>query len=92
MQDFILKNNDLLFEDGDFAVGQSDAQHLELLLISQQGQWKQQPSTGCNLPQNINGSNINSLERTIRIQMEADGFSIHTLNIGQNLEINGEYL
>ena len=91
MKDFIITENDLSFENGDLAVEKSEAQSLEFLLISEQGEWKENPSLGAGIAKQVSGLATLNLERTIRVQCEADGFAIKQLNLGENLEIDGEY-
>lgn len=92
MKDFILETYDLNISEGDFVIGESDSQTVELVLISKQGEWKQYPETGCDITKAQNGSINVLLDRNIRVQMEADGFNIEKLKIVEKgIEINGKY-
>ncbi|OXA83668.1 hypothetical protein [Flavobacterium columnare] len=93
MKDFVLdKDNDLMFANGDFFVANSDQQHLELILNSQQGEWKENPDLGVNLIKSQSGLIDRFLKRNIKVQLEADGFDIEILNIGTTgIELKGQY-
>lgn len=83
---------DLEIIGGDFALGESTAQHLEMLLLSKQGEWKESPLTGCNIQQAKNGTITRSLDRHIRIQLEADGFTADTLQLTEKgINVKGKY-
>lgn len=92
MKDILLENDDLQLVNGDFFVGDSQNQSVELLLKTMQGEWKQHPEAGCGLSKAQNGVIDRFLNRNIRVQLQADGFSVEKLNIGENgLEIKGNY-
>lgn len=93
MKDIQLTNEyDLVVKNGDLVIGDSDEQHVELLLLSQQGEWKASPLTGCNLMRAKNGTIDRMLDRHIRIQLEADGFDLEEMNISpKGLQIKGQY-
>lgn len=93
MKDIITTTDyDLEITGGDFAVGESTAQHLEMLLLSKQGEWKESPLTGGNIQQAQNGTITRALDRHIRIQLEADGFSAEVLQITEKgINVKGKY-
>lgn len=92
MKDFIVNEYDLETEGGDFVTGESESQAVELVLLSKQGEWKQFPETGCDIGKSRNGAINVLLERNIRVQLQADGFSIEKLKITETgIEINGKY-
>lgn len=92
MRDFIVNGYDLETEGGDFVTGESESQAVELILLSKQGEWKQFPETGCDIGKSRNGAINVLLERNIRVQLQADGFSIEKLKITEKgIEINGKY-
>jgi len=68
------ENNDLKITGGDFAIGESLMQEVEMILSTNQGEWKEHPVIGANLVTQIR-SNTNDarLERMLRIQMKLDG-------------------
>ena len=92
MKDIILEDDDLKIVNGDFFIGESQNQSVELLLKSMQGEWKEHPESGCGLPKAQNGVIDRFFQRNIRVQLEADGFSIETLNINEKgIELKGKY-
>lgn len=92
MKDILLENDDLQVVNGDFFVGDSQNQSVELLLGTMQGQWKQHPEAGCGLSKAQNGVIDRFFQRNIRVQLEADGFSIEKLNINeQGIDLSGNY-
>lgn len=93
MQDIQLTDNyDLEIKNGDFVIADSDEQHIELLLLSFQGEWKNSPLSGCNIRAAKNGKINRMLDRHIRVQLEADGFDLEEMNINpMGIQIKGEY-
>ena len=93
MKDITVTNQyDLEIAGGDFVTNESTAQHVEMLLLSKQGEWKESPITGCNIQQAQNGTITRTLDRHIRIQLEADGFSAETLQITEKgINVKGKY-
>lgn len=93
MQDVILgSNHDLKIHNGDFAIGDSTEQNVELIFISTPGEWKEHIETGVSIERAANGSLDRFLDRTIRVQMEADGYKISKLAITETgVSIDGSY-
>jgi len=93
MRDMILDTNrDLNIVNGDFLIGESTNQNVELLLISTPGEWKEYIETGVAIARAGNGNIDRFLDRTIRVQMEADGFDVTTLKIKETgVTIDGSY-
>ncbi|MPS74017.1 MAG: hypothetical protein E2590_12860 [Chryseobacterium sp.] len=93
MQDILLtEERGLKFLNGDFYVGNSNSQSVELLLTSKQGEWKQHPEAGCNIGAAVNGVIDRFLERNVRVQLEADGFNIEQLKIDESgITLKGDY-
>ncbi len=93
MQDVILgSNQDLKIHNGDFAIGDSTEQNVELIFISTPGEWKEHIETGVSIERAANGNLDRFLDRTIRVQMEADGYKISKLAITETgVSIDGSY-
>ena len=93
MRDLMLNvNHDLNIINGDFLIGESTNQNVELLFISTPGEWKEHIETGVAIARSDNGSIDRFLERTIRVQMEADGYKITKLSINEKgISIDGSY-
>lgn len=83
-KDIILDdNNDLLIKNGDFVIRESDSQHIQLIIESAFGSWKQFPLCGVGINKYIKSSGQQSaLKREIRVQLEADGMT--NVNITSN--------
>ena len=82
MRDFLLDEQDnLLIDDGDWLVGDSHQQHIQLLLTSMPGEWKENPETGVGLALSQKGAIDGFFKRTIAVQLEADGFKLDNLEI-----------
>ena len=93
MKDILTNTDyDLVIQEGDFFCGESTAQHLEFLLLSFQGEWKESPIIGGNIRHALNGNVSRALDRHIRIQLEADGFSAEVLQITEKgINVKGKY-
>lgn len=84
---------DLEVLDGDLALGEPDADNLHLILVSNQGDWKASPLVGAGLQRHTNAPMTPpiraAIERGIRIQLEADGFSVASVKLTQtNINID----
>jgi hypothetical protein len=82
VKDFLTDdNNVLIIKDGDFLIGESEEQHLEAILWSEKGHWKETPFLGVGISKAINSSNqIGDIERDILLQLELDEW--------QNVEVD----
>lgn len=84
--------NDLEWVGGDLGVIDSSFQNVKMLLESEQGQWKQHPEAGCFLQRNKNGNITRFFERNLRVQLQADGFSVKKLAITPTgVHLEGSY-
>lgn len=82
--DLILDDNHrMIIRNGTFLTGPSNDQETEQILISNRGDWKQWPLTGCDLDNLVNASasitNLNTFRRTVNLQMEMDNKKVLTL-------------
>ncbi len=96
MQDFILNEHDLAFKDNDFWMGEADQQHLELILLSHKGAFKEYPILGVGITDYIKSPEVISrlrLENEISKQMEYDNFFIKDIDVNDltNINIDGTY-
>lgn len=79
-KDIILDdNNELLIRNGDLVIDDASKQHIALLLLCNQGDFKQYPLTGIGIMRYLN-SPMNAtlkakLYREIKIQLEDNGLS-----------------
>jgi len=97
-KDFLFdENGDIIIEDGDFAIGYSDEQHIQDLLFANKGEYKQFPLMGVGiigfLKSPLDLVNRSKLEREINLQLEADGATgvsvVYTED--RNIEITADY-
>lgn len=89
--DYLLENNGRMqIKNGDFVIGDSDQQEIELLLISSPGDWKENPAVGVNLPQLVKSrSTETSIKKVINEQLIADGFKKVTIKLDYpNIEVD----
>lgn len=85
MTDFLLDDGlDLTIRNGDFAIADTEAQDIELLIRSQKGAWKENPLTGVGIAQLVKSRATEvRIKRDINEQLMLDGFI--------NIEINIDY-
>jgi hypothetical protein len=94
MTDILLQDEaeqDLAFDmaKGDFALGESEGQHILLLLDTTKGDWTQNLLVGVGAKRWINGRLDARFEREVRLQLEADGLTNLDIEIeGSNVFIN----
>lgn len=97
MEDFKLdKNMDLSIKNGDFAIGDTDQQNIELLLLSHKGSFKEYPILGVGITDYLKSPEIISrlrLENEINNQLEYDNFQVKDLDVNnlENIHIDGSY-
>jgi hypothetical protein len=82
---------DLATDGGDFVSGEADEQHQALLLLTNQGEWRQSPLTGVGLLRYQSGpmdsTRRGSLQREITIQLERDGYKVATVAVAPDSEL-----
>jgi hypothetical protein len=88
--DFLQNNDeDLIFSNGDFAVGDSEQQHISDIIYSAPGWFKEFPAVGVNIQQYLSGAGISDdLNRNLKLQLQSDGYSVTTAKFiqdGENL-------
>ncbi|MBS2100713.1 hypothetical protein [Carboxylicivirga linearis] len=93
-EDFLL-NDDKEFatEDGDFITGESDDQHVELLLVLHKGELKENPTIGVGLS-NFIGKQTTSkanMKREIKVGLQADNYKVKTIDIEDNGHFDLDY-
>lgn len=84
-QDILMdSNNDLLFSNGDFYVGDSGDQHIQHIITAEKGQYYANPLVGVGIKKYLGGAfNRIDVERQIREQLQADGFNIRRLKVSR---------
>ena len=79
-------DGDLLIENGDLKVSESDQQEIETILKLNKGDLKRDPVLGCNLMQLIN-SDISEVEikQRIKLNLERDGKKINSIGFNNGV-------
>lgn len=76
-QDFALSNNDLVCVNGDFAIAESDVQHIQDTINAFPGWWKNNPQDGVGIFQYVNsGGQEQTIKRSLMINLQSDGYSV----------------
>lgn len=84
---------DLLFENSDFAIGESTGQHIEHLLILAKGGLRSAPLLGANVTRLQNDdAYFGEVKADIQETLEIDGLKIKSIAYNQKLTIDAEYL
>lgn len=95
MTDILLdkENGGLLFKDGDLVIGDSTQQNQRLLLVSNLGDFKANPTVGVGVLDFLDDENPTDLIREIRKQYSADGMQINAIALDGDgtIKVDAEY-
>lgn len=81
------ENYDLIDLGTEWSEGESDQQHVELLMIANKGEFKEFPFVGFGAMRRLNGIfNRNNIIREVRVEMENDGYTNYTLDLKNDLK------
>lgn len=84
-QDIALWGNDLLIQNGDLAIAESDTQHIADTMNAFAGWWKQEPQDGIGIFAYLNSAGQEqSLKRQIMIQLASDGYKVSNPQVAVN--------
>jgi hypothetical protein len=88
-EDLVLDlNNDLIIEDGDWVIAQSDDQNIEAILLAEKGQFYEFPLLGYGITRRLFGPFDRLTERKdIREALRRDNYNVKVLNIEGNVGI-----
>lgn len=79
------QTGDLAIQGGDFAIRAGEQQHIEHILLSQKGNWREHPLCGVGLADYLNSGwsrlERTALDRKIRAQLELDGLRPRRLRL-----------
>jgi hypothetical protein len=93
-RDFKLENNDLAIDatTGDFLLADSDPQHVQDIINSYAGWWKEFPTLGVGVKRFLGASGgVQVVKRAIKIQLNSDGYRADKVVISNNqVYITGE--
>lgn len=85
------KTNDIVIRNGTIAIGVTDEQNAQLIVLAEKGEFKEYPQLGVGISQFLKSTGReNELLRTIRIQLALDGIRPKQLTYQQgklNIEI-----
>lgn len=83
--DFLIDNNgDLQIENGDLVVGASDNQHIFDIITSFAGFFKQYPTLGVGIMQQIKTDNPKAAVNSVLQQLQSDGYQVSNVNVNIN--------
>lgn len=86
--DAILTDYDLTITDGDFLISFSDQQHIQLIIATAQGEWKEFPLLGVGSDQYINApNNMQDFTKNIKIQLTSDNYKVNQIDVRNNHDI-----
>jgi hypothetical protein len=81
------ENGELAFANGDFAIGQSDQQHVEDILDLQPGELKEFPLAGFGAINYIKKTiTADEFKRDLKIQLNYDGYDNATIDTSKGIE------
>lgn len=84
--DILLDENlDLSIVGGDFAVGESSAQHQTTLILSEKGEFKEVPMRGVGSKRYLEDHSPDNLAREIRTEFSLDGMTVNKIIIAEDL-------
>jgi hypothetical protein len=93
MEDFLIDDiKDLQTANGDIAIGHSDEQHKELLLVSFKGDFKERPTIGVGLAGWLKDDNVTGLLGEIKSEFERDGMEVNYVEVNDDkINIDASY-
>lgn len=75
--DISLLNNDLLIQNGDFVIAESDEQHIVDTINAFPGWWKEDVADGVGLLQYVKSSGKQQeITRSVKIHLQSDGYQV----------------
>lgn len=84
---------DLLFENGDFVIGESTGQHIEELLLLSKGGLRASPLLGADIERLKNeDAYFAEVKADMQEALETDGLKVNSISFNEKLQINAEYV
>jgi hypothetical protein len=85
-KDFLFDDDeDLRIENGDLVIGDSDAQHIQDIIMSGPGWYKEFPAMGVNARIYLGSSGKEQeLQRSIQLNLQSDGYRANMVRVKQN--------
>ena len=81
MRDIQINNGELKIENGDFCVEDSHAQHEELILLAQKGNFRESPDLGVGIADYLNAEDFGGLSVQLKREMKKDGIQVRKLEV-----------
>ena len=92
--DLKLENNDFFIDPvkGDFLITNSDTQHVQDIINSFAGWWKEFPTIGVGIKKYLGATGgVQVVKRAIKIQLKSDGYRTDKIIVkGEKIFITGE--
>ena len=83
-----IENSGLLIENGDFALVESEQDHIKDIVLDNKGEWKQFPLVGVGALQFLNATrNLDDVRKKIQVQLEYDDFRVDSIGQDKNGQI-----
>ena len=75
-----IEGQGMLIEDGDFALVESEQDHIRDIILDNKGEWKQWPVIGVAALNFLNSSaNFDDIKKQIQKQLEYDDFKVQSI-------------
>jgi hypothetical protein len=93
MTDILLNSDlDVAIRNGDLVLGESTSQQQQLLLITEKGSWKENPTVGIGAASYLEDEDPAGLLREIKLQFSQDGMAVNKIAFGNSkIEIDANY-
>lgn len=73
----LIVDSDLVFENGDLAIKESDKHHVKDTILASDGWWKEFPTDGVNIRKYSNApAELEKLRAKMKKQLESDGYKV----------------
>lgn len=82
MEDLLLDSGqELNVQNGDFVTGESTLQHQDLLLMTNPGEWKENPTIAVGISGFLKDNDFSGLMAKVKEQFQKDGMQINHVSI-----------
>lgn len=80
--------NDLIIENGDFRIGESDQQHIQTILHAQAGQFYETPLIGVGILDHLNsGITAARIKNIITKHLTSDNYEVKNVSVADDFTI-----
>lgn len=81
MKDIQIENGELKIESGDFCIEESQAQHEQLILLAQKGDFRDSPDLGVGVVDYLNAEDFGGLSVQVKREMKKDGIEVRKVKV-----------